>query len=335
MRARVADRRDAGVTWGPDRGYTAVNATEEHNELDRPWLAVDNSGGPHDGRLYTTFETTPFVDVPPQVYAKHSDDHGATWSSTVRVDDGTYQTQWNPRNRPAVGAEGALYVVYDRAPITAAPFLSYEGPIVLVVARSTDGGESFERSVVDEDVHRIDSPDEATPQYTEMIPAIATDPHAPGRVAVAWPQAEGKTSSRILLRYTTDAGAHWSQRIDVADDPSSVPDQHDHVTLSWMGDGRLFVGWRDRRCCGGSFESDYQQWVRVLRPARRSGFRLGRVVEFTEGPQPPDTSGRGVLEPDEFQGLVATSAGVAFTWSQLAGSVDHLIFRSVPLSAFR
>src|SRR4029077_11633359 len=23
---------DGGITWGPDRGYTAVNATEEHNE---------------------------------------------------------------------------------------------------------------------------------------------------------------------------------------------------------------------------------------------------------------------------------------------------------------
>src|SRR5437016_1239792 len=36
---------DGGQTWGPERGYTVVNATEEHSELDRPWLAVDNSGG--------------------------------------------------------------------------------------------------------------------------------------------------------------------------------------------------------------------------------------------------------------------------------------------------
>src|SRR5205085_5797071 len=130
---------DGGQTWGPERGYTAVNATEEHSELDRPWLAVDNSGGVHDGRVYTTFETTPFVDIPPQVYVKHSDDGGATWGPTVRVDDGTYQTQWNPRNRPAVGAEGSLYVVYDRAPVTATPSLTYERPTVLVLARSRAG----------------------------------------------------------------------------------------------------------------------------------------------------------------------------------------------------
>jgi hypothetical protein len=326
---------DGGLTWGPDRGYTAVNATQEHNELDRPWLAVDNSAGAHDGRLYTTFETTPFVDIPPQVYVKHSDDQGASWSATVRVDDGTYQTQWNPRNRPAVGAEGSLYVVYDRAPITATPFATYEGPITLVLARSSDGGETFQRLIVDEEVHRVVSPDEATPQYTEMIPAIATDPLRPGRVAVAWPQSLGADNSRIMVRYSSDGGSHWSSRVDVADDPSTQADQHDHVTLSWLADGRLFVGWRDRRCCGGSFSSNYQQWVRVLKPTRGGLLRAGRSVEFTQGPQQPTTGGRGALQPDEFQGLAATSAGVGLTWSQLAGSLDHLMFRRVPLSAFR
>ena len=327
---------DGGVTWGPDRGYEAVNATEELKELDRPWLAVDNSGGVHDGRLYTTFETTPFVDVPPEVFAKHSDDHGATWSPTVRVDDGTYETQWNPRNRPAVGPDGALYVVYDRAPVTATPFVTYEGPIVLVVARSTDGGETFQRFVADTEVHRVVSPDEATPQYTEMIPAIAADPSRPGRLAVAWPEAQGADSSRIMLRYSGDGGAHWSARLNVADDTPAAPDQHDHVTLSWLpGARKLFVGWRDRRCCGGSFDDDYQQWVRLVKVGLSGALRLGPSVEFSEGPQAPTTSERGALEPDEFQGLAATRLGVGLTWSQQTGSVDHLMFRRVPLSTWR
>jgi len=280
---------DGGQTWGPERGYTAVNATEEHSELDRPWLAVDNSGGVRDGRVYTTFETTPFVDIPPQVYVKHSDDHGASWSPTVRVDDGTYQTQWNPRNRPAVGAEGTLYVVYDRAPVTDTPFATYEGPITLVLARSRDGGETFERITVDSEVQRVSSPDEATPAYTEMIPAIATDPAKAGRVAVAWPQASGPESSRILLRYSLDGGNHWSQRVDVANDPAAGADQHDHVTLSWLPGGRLFVGWRDRRCCGGSFSSNYQEWVRALSFGSGGTIASGATVEYTEGPQPPTT----------------------------------------------
>ena len=326
---------DGGLSWGPKDGYTGFNATTgERTELDRPWLAVDNSGGPHDGRMYTTVETTPFVDLPPEVLLKHSDDHGATWSSTVRVDDGTYETQWNPRARPVVGAGGNLYVVYDRGPVTDSPVASYTGPIDLVVARSADGGQTFERFVVDSDVQRVTSPNEAIPNYTEMISAIAADPTRIGHVAVAWPQALGPSNSRIYLRYSFDGGARWSSRIDVADDSVSRDDQHDHVTLAWLPDGRLFVGWRDRRCCGGAWTDDYQQWVRVLN-ATRSGFTLGRTVQFSGGPLLPTNPGRSNGEPDEFQGLVATTAGVALTWSQLhLDGLDHLMYRRIALSAF-
>lgn len=328
--------QDGGVTWGPKGGYIGFNATtgDTKSELDRPWLAVDDSGGPHDGRVYTTVETTPFADLPPEVYLKYSDDHGASWSPTVRVDDGTYETQWNARARPVVGAGGIVYVVYDRGPVTDTPVASYGGPIELVLARSTDGGRTFTRSVADPDVERVTSPNEAIPSYTEMISAVAADPGHTGHVAVAWPQAIGPDDSRIMLRYSFDGGAHWSRRVDVADDPASRDDQHDHVTLAWMGDGRLFVGWRDRRCCGGSWSDDYQQWVRVLEPVR-DGLAPGRTVQLSAGRLLPTNPGRSDGEPDEFQGLVATPLGVALTWSQLGlDGLDHLEFRRIALSAF-
>jgi hypothetical protein len=108
------------------------------------------------------------------------------------------------------------------------------------------------------------------------------------------------------------------------------------VTLSWLpGTRKLFVGWRDRRCCGGTFDDDYQQWVRLVKVGLSGALRLGPGVEFSEGPQAPTTSERGALEPDEFQGLAATRLGVGLTWSQQTGSVDHLMFRRVPLSAWR
>jgi hypothetical protein len=311
-----------------------VSANQEENELDRPWFAADTSEGPRKGTLYMTFETTPFGPIPPEVYVKRSTDQGATWSETVRVDDGVYTTQFNPRARPASGPGGDLYVVYDRAPITVTPFLPQTSPVQLVVARSTDGARSFTRSVVDSDVHRIVSPDEAIPGYVEMIAAITVDPVNPGRVAVAWPEADGDANSRIILRYTTDSGRHWSPRIDVADDPASTDNQHDHVTLAWLADGPLFVGWRDRRSGGGSFDGRYQQWVRALGLDASGRLTPGRTVEMTDAPEPPATSGRGVAEPDEFQGLVATRLGVGLTWSRYMGPYDDLMFRNVPLSAF-
>ena len=326
---------DAGRSWGPRDGVTAVNSTkDEHTELDRPWLAVDNSGGARDGRLYTTFETTPFAPIPPQVYIKHSDDHGRTWTHSVRVDNGNYQTQWNPRARPVIDAGGDIYVVYDRAPASATPFVAYNGSIELVVAVSHDGGATFERLVIDRDVLRVTSPDEATPAYTEMIPAIAADPRRPGHVAVAWPQAFGADNSRIVMRYTLDGGLHWSPRVDIADDPASKADQHDHVTLSFLRDGRLFAGWRDRRLDGGTWTANYDQWVRALR-LTMDGVSFGPTVRFTVASQPPTNDGRSPLQPDEFQGLAATTRGVGLTWSQLGrDGLDHLVFRRVPLAAW-
>lgn len=335
--ATVWRSTDAGLTWGPHLGYEAVNARKEGDELDRPWLAVDNSGGRHDGRLYITFETSAFIDDPPKVFIKHSDDHGKTWSKTVRVDDGLYETQFNPRARPVVGADGAVYVIYDRAEILTTPFGPQAGPIHVVVARSTDGGQSFERFEADTRVQRVESPDEATPDYTEMIGAIATHPKRPGYVAVAWPEALSPRSSRIMLRFSRDGGRTWGERVDIADDPADRVNQHDHVTLAWHTDGRLFAGWRDRRCCGGhQWDDDYQQFVRALHPADAGSVRLGRTVEFSEGHLQGTTGdGRGILQPDEFQGLVVSRIGVGLTWSQIAGGgLSELMFRRRGLEFF-
>ncbi|MGE5149050.1 MAG: sialidase family protein [Rhodospirillaceae bacterium] len=62
-------------------------------------LAWDRSGGPHTGRVYAlyTLEQQNESDNM-DVYVKHSDDDGATWSSGVRVnDDNTVNSQFMPK----------------------------------------------------------------------------------------------------------------------------------------------------------------------------------------------------------------------------------------------
>jgi hypothetical protein len=333
--ATVWTSSDGGRNWDPPGGITAVSGTQERAELDRPWFAVDRSGGPRDGLLYMTFETTPFVQVPPEVYVKTSSDHGRTWGPTHRVDYGVYTTQWNARAKPVVGSDGTLYVVYDQAPPTIPPFpVPQLGAIRLVLAKSTDGGQTFTQSLLDDGVHRVTDPDEALTAYTEMIPAIAADPVRAGRVAIAWPEADGASSSRIVMRYTTDAGAHWSKRVDIADDPPAKANQHDHITLTWLRDGRLVALWRDRRCCDGGWDSSFQEFARTFDPDPAGGLHPGRVVEFTKGPQPATTEARGNYMPDEFQGLVSSPLGVSATWAQKTGKWTDVVFRRLPLAAF-
>src|SRR2546427_6118864 len=63
-----------------------------------------------------------------------------------------------PRNRPVVGPDGALYIAYVRSLVTVTPFAPQTAPIQLVVARSTDGGQTFQSYQVDDDIHRVTSP---------------------------------------------------------------------------------------------------------------------------------------------------------------------------------
>jgi len=177
---------DGGKSW--DTPVVAYRESREGIQFDRPFLAIDNSGGPRDGTLYLTFETIFYQAWLPAVYAKKSTDRGKTWGPTVRVDAGLQETMWDPRQYPVMGANGTLYVVYNTAllvtPYYGDPQLT---PLGIKIARSTDGAKTFQRFVVDENVRHAPSPDEAFVYFTETVTAIAADRAHAGRLAVAWP----------------------------------------------------------------------------------------------------------------------------------------------------
>jgi len=61
-------------------------------------LAWDRSGGPHNGRLYLAYtDESPDESNDTDIFVRHSDDNGATWSARVRVnDDATTTSQFLP-----------------------------------------------------------------------------------------------------------------------------------------------------------------------------------------------------------------------------------------------
>jgi hypothetical protein len=335
QRAMVWRSRDGGRHFdAPVIAYSA-NANEAPAgssypttvpELDRPWLAVDRSGGRRDGTLYMTLATGPFaLGLPAEVYLVSSRDHGRTWSASTRVDTGTYSTQLNPREIPAVGADGTLYVLYDVAPPSSTTLpLPQVAPISLVLARSTDGGRTFTRTVVDGDVHRVTDPDEALPVYVETITSIAADPRRPGHLAVAWPEAD-TGGGHVVLRTSTDSGRHWSARRRVGG--PAEKDQQDHVTLAYTPAGDLVVVWRDRAASGGTWQDRFQVWARLLGH---------RPVQVTTGPQEPTVLRRGgPTMPSEFLGVATTPTHVLVSWDQLVGSLPDNMFRAIPLTRLR
>src|SRR3954471_5248715 len=312
---------DGGNTWSAP--VTAASPADNMGDaIDRPWLVVDNTGGPRDGTVYLTWEsffTTPLG----WVLERSSTDHGETWGPVHRVDDPSAMTQANPRNFPALGADGTLYVVYAEGlnPFT----LNQQNPISLIVARSTDGGATYRRSVAASGVTRNSSPEEET----EIISSLAADPQRAGHLALAWAdQRSGE--SRILLADSLDGGMSWTKPVDVADDPPGKGDEHDHPQVAFLPDGRAIVVWRDRRCCGGKYADNYQIFARPLTIDAAGAIAPGDTVEVTEGPQAPNSSS----STNEYIGVSAGPEGLNVAWDQVVSGTPQSVYRRLPLSSF-
>jgi hypothetical protein len=298
--------------------------------------------------LYIVWERIFYDPIDPAVCVSSSRDGGLHWGTVRRVDVPAFPSMQDARLFTMVGADGSLYVLYDSATLrTEFNWLPQIQSPNLVLARSTDGGRTFSYHWVAQNIPAPTPPDEAEVELTEFIASMATDLKRRGRVAVAWPQmVDG--ASRVLLRSSLDAGQTWTAPVDVADDPPGKPyppvqtlgvtyppgtgNQHDHVEVRYLSDGRLVVVWRDRRYCGGSWTSPWDVFARVVSVGRAHHLRLGRTVRVTDHCQEPTTTHRGHM-PSEYLGIGVTDKGIGVSWDEIRGIYPDNMYRFVPLAA--
>jgi len=308
--------QDQGRNWtGP---VVAFDEAQTQVQIDRSYLAVDNSGGPRDGMLYLTFETMFYQPAPAAVYVRSTINKDWTnWGpagQARRVDDPAHEAQWDPRQYPLVSPDGTLRVVYDAAPPTQSPAPVDGSTPALYIASSTDGGVTFTHSLVDGLVKRIQGQDEAYSYFLELISAFAVDPSNTNSMAVAWPDA-GSGEDRILLRVTADGGRTWSPRIDMTDDPRGAANQHDHPALAYTPDGTLLAVWRDRRFSDGALTSPFDVFLRTGQPSG-AGMTLGPALRLTPKSAAPTTGHRGSM-PSEYIAVAGDKTGAHVSWDQL------------------
>lgn len=310
---------DHGSTWSAPA--SAVGGVDNNGDLvDRPWIIRS----PHDGRLILGYESF-FTNPVGWVFVKTSANGGRTWSPQHQVDNlQDLPAEQDPRQMPAVGADGTIYVAYASGhnPFPAGQVL----PTSLVVARSRDGGATFTRTVAAENITRSRAPTEEA----EAISSLAADPN-PRRakhLALAWAdQRSGE--SRILVVTSVDGGVHWSNPADIAGDPSGLGNQHDHPQIGFAPDGRLIIVWRDRRVSDGSWSSPYQLFARALTVTSHGAVARGRIVQVTDKPQQPNSSSMF----DEYIGIAVGREGLSVAWNQPKAGVATSYYRRIPLSA--
>jgi hypothetical protein len=80
-------------------GFDFIPPQPDRSVDAEPGLAWDRTGGPHAGRVYLVYTREhPNESDNTDIYVRHSDDNGATWSAAVRVNhDHTTNSQFLPK----------------------------------------------------------------------------------------------------------------------------------------------------------------------------------------------------------------------------------------------
>ncbi len=208
----------------------------------------------HPRRLYMTWLQPSTVGLflfsgsDNRIVVTRSEDGGNSWSEPVRASSATRQRVLAPS--PAVGPDGALYVLYldaggDRLDYEGAHEgfggRPYDGRFSLVLARSTDRGATWTESLVDDRI----TPTRRFLAFLPPTPSLAIDRRG-GRIYVAF--EDGRRSPSDVHLWSLARGAStWTGPTRVNDTPTDDRTSQYLPQLDVAPDGRLDVAYYDRR----------------------------------------------------------------------------------------
>lgn len=251
----IVKSADGGVTWQTPIEAINANTDEKKYPIDRPWMAIDRSGGVNDGNIYITTKPAPWIFPPNRVYFVKSTDRGNTWSSWKHIDDTGFligNIIAAPMAFPTISADGTFYCMYPSYLISQSFYGQY------IVASSADAGANFTYSSA-----LLISQGSTDTLSKKGYPLVA-NPADANHLAFAYPDLTHGDLDVYVIE-STDAGINWSTPVRVNDDPIGNNRMQDLIWADFDVDGDLVVSWRDRR---NSLDSGYvtssETWGAVL-----------------------------------------------------------------------
>ncbi len=226
----VSTSTNGGKTFGLP--VTLFSANGNVIFSDKPWMAVDQTQGPHRGNIYVVWSydhngNCGFGNSCSEEMAfSRSTDGGKTFSK-VRLVEGNAPFCTNPATgRPAHSTlcdavQGVIPVVEpDGTLAIASPYIDLmSGPIPtrMLVTTSPDGGDTWTTPVLIATIHDIDGYFRPERYRNLSLPALACDPKS-GQLYFTWSD-KGPKDADILFTTSKDHGQTWSTPIRVNDDP--------------------------------------------------------------------------------------------------------------------
>ena len=239
-----------------------TNATgSSSSQCDKPYMAVDNTGGDHDGNIYVSW-TNKENSGYDQVEFAYSPDGGATFYKTVETALPHYVPEENESyggiggllalpghfSMPVVGPDGTVYLVYDEL-----DKFDYNASHIKI-SKSTNGGQSFVSLLTATDFTH--SRAQIGFMQVSNIPCAVVSP-TNGHIFIVYMDNAGQQDARkrIKLIRSTNQGSTFTH---VTDD-LGTGGTHDQF-YPWMsidGTGRITVVYQDQNPQDPTHTSQY------------------------------------------------------------------------------
>jgi hypothetical protein len=201
----VVNRSADGLRWDPP--VTVTQSRGEELELDKQWLACDNSpASPFYGNCYMAYSDLRTLRMSVQT----SRDGGLTWSAPIGSPDNAGRTsmtgRWAPAPQPVVRPDGVLVIPFN-------------DDFRIAAIRSLDGGASLTPMTA------IAPLDFLSDRRLRDPPLPSAEIAGDGSVYVVWPNCATAECSRIDLVFSSSAdGVTWSpaRRVPTGAAPRNV-----------------------------------------------------------------------------------------------------------------
>lgn len=216
---------------------------------DREYIAIDETGGPYDGRIYCSGNSRVGVTAR-HATLFYSTDGGETFTE-ARVPGMPVS--------PVMGnlvvlSDGAVVVLHSAAREIAGEAPPDEVPAWLRVNFSNDGGETLSEPVNVAPATLVPGRKGAHNNsiHLPLMAVDASDGPYRDRLYVVWPEMTGG-HTEIFLTRSEDGGKTWSPPRQVSDSPAPAagasPTDQFMATVAVNNEGIVGVLWFDRRDC--------------------------------------------------------------------------------------